>query len=427
MISHSYSAEQAEQIVDILFSHDSLEGALRDFFHLNPASSAHTSELLELLQTEAALLQAQIVQAPSPDRESLRLSRRYASALGFIGALTEQGTAKSGFPPKGRGARAAMVALAKDSVAAASDRLSDIAIEASKRPAGLPPMVSSLGQIKVKRPLSLPTEGSIQADRSSAPVLPLSSGTSSSSSGDSSATLRAESIRSSETRRVKLSQIQETLDQFVEKHSRPGSVAVSKAGSEAGSRHSRAPQPGAGLGSFLESKPPSLKADAESVRRDILAVRREIIRERADKLKAELERTERELIECKSRSTSPRTQSSQSEPDEKPIAPPPKTPRTKPRQVIGSSAELAMLQSPSADESQLLALRSQIAEVESRVLAERKLAASPPEDQLKAEIANMRVELDMMRKPPVHLLSILPTLLLPRSQIASLLLVRRLQ
>lgn len=196
-----YPSEAAEQIVDVIFGRDDLESSLRTFFHLNPASSEHTSNLLEILQTEAALLRSQIGQATSPDRESLRLARRYASACSLIADLSQKGSINTGIPSKGRGTRAALVAFAQQSVDAASDGIADITIAGSKRPAGLP-TVSSLGQIKVTRPAALPPDSSVHAQGSTSPALPIDS--SSSSSGNSIDTLHAASVKSLKSLRDKL-------------------------------------------------------------------------------------------------------------------------------------------------------------------------------------------------------------------------------
>ena len=56
MLSTTYPEEAAEQIVDVIFGRDDLASSLRTFFKLNPASSEQSSNLLEILQTEAELL-----------------------------------------------------------------------------------------------------------------------------------------------------------------------------------------------------------------------------------------------------------------------------------------------------------------------------------------------------------------------------------
>ena len=371
MLSTIYPEEAAEQIVDVIFGRDDLESSLRTFFHLHPASSEHTSNLLEILQTEAALLRSQIGQATSPDRESLRLARRYASACSLIADLSQKGSINTGIPSKGRGTRAALVAFAQQSVDAASDGIADITIAGSKRPAGLP-TVSSLGQIKVTRPAALPPDGSVYAQGSSSPALPIAS--SSSSSGNSIDTLHAASVNSLKSLRDKLVARSSKNNHFAD-------LPASKAA--------------AGVG--LSDSSSSQEADFDRAQR-LEALR--IARDRALSLKSELECAEREVQEFTQKLNSPRTQSLQSEPNEQA---PERAPLTTPRKNMKFGSEHAspnhaLMLSPSADESQALALRSQLAELEARINAEKALATASSEEQLKNQVANLRLELDMMRK-----------------------------
>ena len=148
MMTASYTEQQTDEIVGLLFSRDDLEANLRSFFGMHPASSKATSELLEILQTESALLKSQLAQSNGPDREALRLSRRYNAAISFISALTEKGSEGAGFPKKGHGSRAAVAALAKQSVFAIGEEMGEQAVIAARRPQGLP-MVSNLGQVTI--------------------------------------------------------------------------------------------------------------------------------------------------------------------------------------------------------------------------------------------------------------------------------------
>ena len=80
-------SEVADQVIDVLFGRTDLESSLNEMFGVDQLESESTQEIVEILQTEVSLLQTQIASSQSPDRETLRITRRYMAAVAFLNDL----------------------------------------------------------------------------------------------------------------------------------------------------------------------------------------------------------------------------------------------------------------------------------------------------------------------------------------------------
>ena len=145
---------------------------------------------------------------------------------------------------------------------------------------------------------------------------------------------------------------------------------------------------GAGVGlssSSSSSKRSDAGAGPELAEKLKLAKLRSELEQR--QLKSKIEVAELELQLARSQPSAPSTPRLPP-PAVAPVTPPPKATPADPH-------------SPTSDEAILQAMRSQVAELESRVEANRKRAEIPAENQVSTEVAAVRLELEMLKKEVV--------------------------
>ena len=121
-----------------------------------PASAAETAELIEILQTEQALLHSTLSRHPgNPSKYDLALTTKLKTTTDLL-SLMHESTHKAGFPSKGFGFRKAFAVVARNSIDTLVDK---IAVSRISRPPGLPDLeTSAVGEpdILAARPTGLP-------------------------------------------------------------------------------------------------------------------------------------------------------------------------------------------------------------------------------------------------------------------------------
>ena len=379
----------ADEVIEVLFGRTDVETSLSVMFGVNQFDSESTQEIVEVLQTEVSLLQTQIAHSASPDRETLRITRRYMTAVAFLNDLMSQGSSSVGFPPKGRGVRSHVAAITRAGVASSVRSLSADVFDSEGsvrvRPRDMPPE-SIQPQRHLPRPKTLPLNEDILAPQSNQAQTQSPTGkfisdsssskvaSSSSSSAGAAHSLSAHSLPSARSS----DQDEEYKKQL---------LFAKKLSLTSGNK----PVLGAGVGLSSSASSSSKRSDAGAgpelaEKLKIAKLRSEQLELEQRRLKSKIEVAELELQLARSQHSNPSTPRL-APPVIVPVTPPPKT-----------NSPLADPHSPTSDEAILEATRSQVAELEARVQANKQRAEFPAETKVSSELAAVRLELEMLKK-----------------------------